>query len=40
MLDNRRMYQVRICAADDNGVEIAEDMLKDPHLAAAVDFIG
>ncbi|XP_064601380.1 LOW QUALITY PROTEIN: galactocerebrosidase-like [Liolophura sinensis] len=40
MLDSRRLFQVRICAPDGNGVEIAEDMLRDPQLAAAVDFIG
>ncbi|XP_071090487.1 galactocerebrosidase-like [Haliotis cracherodii] len=39
-LDTNNLSNVKIVAADDNGWAIAEDVVNDSDLAAAVDYIG
>lgn len=39
-MDSRELEHVRICAPDQHGWDIAQNMVTDSQLKAAVDFIG
>ncbi|XP_064601368.1 galactocerebrosidase-like [Liolophura sinensis] len=40
MMDSRGLEHIRICAPDQHGWDIAENLVTDAQLEAAVDFIG